>query len=78
MPAHNEATHVAVTIAALATAAEDSGFDAELVLVDDGSTDGTADAARGAAEGLELRVVSQANRGRFEARRAGLGAANGY
>jgi glycosyltransferase involved in cell wall biosynthesis len=78
MPAHNEAAHVAPTISALATALERSGFDAEVVLVDDGSTDGTAQAAREAADGqVELRVVSQTNRGRFEARRAGLGDANG-
>jgi len=78
MPAHNEAAHVAATIAALGTALERSGFDAEVVLVDDGSTDGTAQAAREAADGrVELRVVSQPNRGRFEARRAGLANANG-
>jgi glycosyltransferase involved in cell wall biosynthesis len=75
MPAHNEARHVGATIAALATALDGSGFDAEVVLVDDGSSDGTADAARAAAKGVELRVVAQPNRGRFEARRAGLEAA---
>src|ERR671923_1655049 len=75
MPAHNEARHVGATIAALATALDGSGFDAEVVLVDDGSSDGTADAARAAAKGVELRVVAQPNRGRFAARRAGLEAA---
>jgi glycosyltransferase involved in cell wall biosynthesis len=78
MPTHNEASQIAATIAALATAVEHSDFDAELVLVDDGSTDGSAQAAREAADGrVKLRVVSQPNRGRFEARRAGLGDANG-
>jgi glycosyltransferase involved in cell wall biosynthesis len=78
MPAHNEAPHVGATIAALATAVDRSGFEAELVLVDDGSTDGTAEAARAAADGrVALRVSPQANRGRFEARRAGLESASG-
>jgi glycosyltransferase involved in cell wall biosynthesis len=48
------------------------------VLVDDGSTDGTVDVAREASAGrIPLRVVTQPNRGRFEARRAGLAAAEG-
>jgi glycosyltransferase involved in cell wall biosynthesis len=46
--------------------------------VDDGSTDGTADAARSSADGrLAVRIVSQPNLGRFEARRAGLAHARG-
>ncbi len=78
MPVHNEARHLPATIEALLTALEGSGFDAELVLVDDGSTDGSADIARVATAGrIPLRVVRQPNRGRFEARRAGLEAAQG-
>jgi Glycosyl transferase family 2 len=76
MPVFNEREHLAGTIDALATAVEGSGFDAEVILVDDGSTDGGADLARSSADGrLPLRVVVQPNRGRFEARRAGLSAA---
>jgi glycosyltransferase involved in cell wall biosynthesis len=78
MPVFNEATHVPRTIAAVATAVSGSGFDAELIVVDDGSTDGTADAAAASADGrLDVRIVSQPNRGRFEARRAGLALARG-
>jgi glycosyltransferase involved in cell wall biosynthesis len=78
MPVFNEGTHLAGTIDALATAIEGSGFDPELVLVDDGSTDGSAEVARSSAHGrVPLSVVSQPNRGRFEARRAGLSAASG-
>jgi hypothetical protein len=78
MPAFNEEAHLGETIDALATAVEGSGFDAELVLVDDGSTDASAEVARAAADGrLPIRVVEQPNRGRFEARRAGLGEASG-
>ena len=42
VPVHNEAAHIPATIDALAQAVARSGFDAELVLVDDGSTDGSA------------------------------------
>src|SRR5262249_1719362 len=77
IPVHNEAAHVGATIEALVAALDADGFDAELVLVDGGSTDGSADAARAASDGVPLRVVSQPNRGRFEARRAGIEAATG-
>jgi glycosyltransferase involved in cell wall biosynthesis len=73
IPIHNEASHLAETLEALVTAVQRSRFDTELVLVDDGSTDGSADAVREALAGrLALSVVSQPNRGRFEAVRAGL------
>jgi glycosyltransferase involved in cell wall biosynthesis len=78
MPVHDEAPHLPQTIAALVAAVAGSPFDAELVVVDDGSTDGSAAVASGAVDGrLPARVVSQPNRGRFEARRAGLDAATG-
>jgi glycosyltransferase involved in cell wall biosynthesis len=78
MPVHDEARHLEETIDALADALAASVFDAELVLVDDGSTDGSAEVARAAAgERLKLTVVAQPNRGRFEARRAGLETATG-
>jgi glycosyltransferase involved in cell wall biosynthesis len=78
MPVFNERTHLPATIGALASALDGSGFAAELVLVDDGSTDGSADVARDGADGrIDLRLVTQPNRGRFEARRAGLSAAKG-
>ena len=78
MPVHNEAAHLPATIDALVQSATDGGIDADFVLVDDGSTDGSADAAAAALAGrLPLRVVAQPNRGRFEARRAGLQEAKG-
>jgi glycosyltransferase involved in cell wall biosynthesis len=78
MPVFNEASHLPGTIQALNAALDGSRFDAELVLVDDGSSDGSAEVARASADGsLPIRVMSQPNRGRFDARRAGLTAADG-
>jgi Glycosyl transferase family 2 len=80
IPVRDEAGQLGATIRALLAALEGSGFDAELIVVDDGSTDGSAAVARSSADGrLPLRVLSQANSGRFEARRAGLSEARaGY
>ena len=76
MPVFNEEAHLGATIDALADAVQGSGFGAELVLVDDGSTDGSVDIARARADDrLPLRILAQPNRGSFEARRAGLAAA---
>jgi glycosyltransferase involved in cell wall biosynthesis len=76
IPVHNEAAHLRPTIDALVEAVERSSLDAELVIVDDGSTDGSADVARDAVgTRLPLRLVSQANAGRFAARRSGIGEA---
>ena len=77
IPAYNAASSIGPTLDALIEAlAAVSSFVAEIVLVDDGSTDGTAASATAAvAERVPLHVISQPNRGRFEARRAGLAAA---
>jgi glycosyltransferase involved in cell wall biosynthesis len=77
IPVRNEAAELARTLAALRTAVDRSGFSAAIVLVDDGSTDGRADAARAAVDGLPLQIVQLPGSGRFEARRAGLEAASG-
>jgi glycosyltransferase involved in cell wall biosynthesis len=74
----NEAAHLPETLRALLAALAGSGFDAELVLVDDGSDDGSAAAAQGVVDGrLPFRVVRRNGEGRFAARRAGLDAATG-
>ena len=73
MPVFNEATHLQTTIEALAVAVDRSGWSAELVVVDDGSTDGSGDIALHAADGrLPARVVRQLNSGRLAARRRGV------
>jgi glycosyltransferase involved in cell wall biosynthesis len=76
MPVHNEAAHLPATIDALVAAAARSALTVELVLVDDGSTDGSAQAAEAAAgERLPVQVLSREQEGRFKARRAGVSAA---
>src|SRR5262249_42769029 len=78
MPVHNEAPDLPATLAALLTALVQSGLDAELVVVDDRSDDGSAVVAAQAVGGrIPLQVITQPNRGRFEARRAGAEAARG-
>lgn len=78
MPVHNEAVHVPATVDALVAALARTSFDAELVVVDDGSSDGSGAAVKAAVDGrLPLRIIAQANRGRLEARRLGLEVATG-
>jgi glycosyltransferase involved in cell wall biosynthesis len=78
IPVYNEAPHLAATIDQLVTAIERSGYEADVVVVDDGCTDGSADAAKNALrDRLPLSIVRQPNRGRFHAVRAGLQHATG-
>jgi glycosyltransferase involved in cell wall biosynthesis len=79
MPVYNEVEHLPATLAALVRAAEQSDFDVELVLVDDGSSDGSAAvAAEVLTHGPALRVVAQPHVGRFRSRRAGVEAAGSH
>ena len=78
MPVHNEAPQLAATIDALVEAVDRGELATELVLVDDGSSDGSGGVATTAARGrIPIRVLRQQNQGRFEARRIGVEAAAG-
>lgn len=78
VPVYNEATNIGATLEAVAAEIRASDrFEAGIVVVDDGSIDGTAAAARAAQTGLNVTVISQPNSGRMAARRRGLAAATG-
>lgn len=77
-PFHDEAEHLPATIDALVAAVERSSFVVDVMFVDDGSTDDSADVAEARLDArLPSVTLRQPNRGRFEARRAGLHAATG-
>jgi glycosyltransferase involved in cell wall biosynthesis len=77
IPLYNERDQIGATLKAVAAALSSAGLDGEIVVVDDGSTDGSGDAVRAGENGLPLRVLRQPNSGRFAARKAGLEAAQG-
>lgn len=75
IPVFNEHDHIGGTLQAAAAELQGS-FKTDFVVVDDGSTDGTAEAALKAGAG-SIRVIQQPNQGRLAARRTGLKAATG-
>lgn len=77
IPALDEADRIGVTVADVRSALADLDADGgvEVVVVDDGSTDGTADAAL--AAGADQVVVHPVNRGKGAAVRSGVAAARG-
>lgn len=78
IPSYNSAPWLPSTLTALRGAIDRAGVVAEVIVVDDGSTDDTADVLRGWQDDsvTPVTVLSQANAGRFEARRSGLEAAS--
>jgi dolichyl-phosphate beta-glucosyltransferase len=80
IPAYNEAGRIAEPLRRIHHHLAGRGLSAEVVLVDDGSTDGTPDVVRRiAAElGMALRVLgSPGNRGKGHALRLGMTSARG-
>lgn len=78
IPVFNEENWITPCLDALVLAARQANWPAEIIVVDDGSTDATGERLAGFAERHDgITVVSQPNRGRFEARRAGLAKASG-
>jgi glycosyltransferase involved in cell wall biosynthesis len=75
LPVHNEEGHVLVEIDRIATALDASPYSYEIIVVDDGSTDGSAEQLRD-VEGIRLIRMAE-NRGAGSARRIGSRAARG-
>lgn len=75
VPAYNEADRIATTVTALRSALAPLDGGTEVIVVDDGSADGTAAAAR--AAGADQVLVLPVNRGKGAAVRAGALAGRG-
>jgi glycosyltransferase involved in cell wall biosynthesis len=75
LPVHNEEDHVLVEIDRIAAALDASPYSYEIIVVDDGSTDGSAEQLRD-VEGIRLIRMAE-NRGAGSARRIGTRAARG-
>lgn len=77
VPVYNEADFVPVALPRLVAAVEETGAPYRIVLVENGSTDGTAAVAREMAEGSGVEVVSLPEPDYGAAMRAGFLAAEG-
>jgi polyisoprenyl-phosphate glycosyltransferase len=75
LPVYNEATHLAAEIERIRAGLDQSPFSYEIIVVDDGSTDGSTDQLR-QMDGIELVVLPE-NRGTGTARKVGTRAARG-
>ena len=77
IPAYNEARRLPPTLERLRAFLDARGGTYEIVVVDDGSQDGTAEAARAAGGSVTRVLVSPRNRGKGHAVRQGMLAARG-
>lgn len=74
IPVYNAANWIGPTLQHLDAALDGAAFDAEVIVVDDGSSDGSAKSATAVklVSGATLRVIKQRNKGRYLARKHGI------
>ncbi len=74
IPVYNAEMWIKPTIQYILDALEKSNFESEIIVVDDGSTDLSADNAASVKvpKGTTITVMRQANTGRYLARKAGV------
>jgi glycosyltransferase involved in cell wall biosynthesis len=78
LPVFNEVGHLAQEVKRIRAALEASPYRFEIIVVDDGSTDGSGDALAALRDAEGIRLISFAhNRGSGSARKAGTRAARG-
>ena len=77
IPAYNEAERLPTTLAQLGSFLRGEGYTAEIVVVDDGSIDGTAAVVRQAVADTPVRLIVAPHRGKGAAVRRGMLAATG-
>src|SRR4249919_229957 len=78
LPVHNEAGHLRAEVDRIEAALDASPYSFEIIVVDDGSNDGSLDELADLAASGAIRVIRFAeNRGSGSARKAGTRAANG-
>ena len=76
VPAYNEESNIPILVERVAKAL--SGIDYELIIIDDGSIDNTADVAKKFEDKYPIRVIRHKhNKGKIEALKTGLQAARG-
>lgn len=76
IPCYNAASYVAEAIRSVLQQTEQCAVH-EVVIVDDGSTDNSADVARAVPSEVTVRIIVQQNSGISEARNAGIRASSG-
>jgi glycosyltransferase involved in cell wall biosynthesis len=77
IPVFNEEQWIVRSVGAIVEAAAHAEWPVEVIVVDDGSTDGTPASLAGLAAEYGITVLSQPNLGRFDARKAGMAKASG-
>ena len=78
VPAYNESARIAHTISAIASEVDRMGVDADMIVVDDGSTDRTASIVAEASRGdARVKLIQAAHAGKGAAVRRGMLEAHG-